>query len=211
MRAMHALLHTIVTAAEWLRAQGPGMLPVAFLFFVVTNAALVPASVLSVALGFVYGFVPGFMVAALARPSAGLLACVLSRSVLRSYVQGWADRHVLVAAVDRALSRGGMRVIVLLRLSPIISSTVVNWALGVTRVSLRDFTLGTALGIVPSTLAYAYIGSGLKAASEIIAERAPDPIQTMLFWFGLAATLGCVVVVSRLARRELLGEIASSS
>jgi uncharacterized membrane protein YdjX (TVP38/TMEM64 family) len=93
----------------------------------------------------------------------------------------------------------------------VISSTIVNWALGVTRVTLRDFVVGSALGVLPSTLAYAYIGSGLSKASEIVAERGSTPFQKALFWFGLGATVLCVAVVSRLAKRELLRELGEPS
>jgi uncharacterized membrane protein YdjX (TVP38/TMEM64 family) len=122
-------------------------------------------------------------------------------------VQKWADQHPIVSAVDRALSHGGVRVIALLRLSPLISSTIVNWVLGVTRVTLRDFAIGSMLGVLPGTLAYVYIGSGLKKASEIGMEREPDPVQRALFWGGLVATLAVVWVVSKLAKRELLKEL----
>jgi uncharacterized membrane protein YdjX (TVP38/TMEM64 family) len=185
---MHALMETFTHAVEWLRAQGPATLPLAFLVFVLANAAMAPASVLTVALGFVYGFVPGFLVAVLARPSAGIVACMVGRTLLRTRVQAVADRYPVFTAVDRALSSGGMRVIVLLRLSPLISSTVVNWLLGLTRVTLRDFAIGSALGIIPSTLAYTYLGSGLSAAREIFSERKEDPFHTALLVLGLIAT-----------------------
>lgn len=191
------------STVEWLRSQGPETLPLAFVVFVLANAALVPASVLTISLGFVYGFLPGFLTAALARPSAGLLACVACRWLLRGRVQPWADGMPIVAAVDRALSSGGVRVIALLRLSPLISSTIVNWVLGVTRVSLRDFAIGSALGVIPGTLAYAYIGSGLKAAAEITTEHDGGPAEKVLFWAGLLATLAVVHVVGKLAKREL--------
>jgi uncharacterized membrane protein YdjX (TVP38/TMEM64 family) len=200
---MHELGSALIGAVDWLRMQGPASLPLAFAVFVVANAALVPASALCVALGFVYGFWPGFAVAALARPSAAALACLLARKVARAHVQGWADRRPALLAIDRALAGGGLRIIVLLRLSPLISSTVVNWLLGVTRVSYRDFLLGSALGVLPGTLAYAYIGSGLEAARQIVADRPEAAYQRWLFWAGMAATLACVAVVSRLARREL--------
>jgi uncharacterized membrane protein YdjX (TVP38/TMEM64 family) len=200
----------VLEAVEWLRLQGAWTLPLSFMLFVVSNVALVPAGLLTVGLGFVYGFGPGFFVAWLARPSAGVVACVLCRTVLRGRVQAWADQRPLVAALDRALSGGGVRVIMLLRLSPLISSTLVNWLLGLTRVRLRDFALGSALGVLPGTLVYAYIGSGLKQASEIVAEHDAQPHQRALFWLGLLATLAVVFVISRLARRELLRELEST-
>ena len=47
----------------------------------------------------------------------------------------------------------------LLRLSPVVPFNVLNYAFGVTRVSLRDYVLASWIGMMPGTLMYVYLGS----------------------------------------------------
>ena len=49
-----------------------------------------------------------------------------------------------------------------LSLCPSYTLRYVNYALSVTDLSLRDYTLSTALGTLPGALLFTYIGEGIK-------------------------------------------------
>ena len=76
------------------------------------------------------------------------------------------------AAIERAVSARGRRIVFLLRLSPLIPFNFLNYALGLTTISLWDFTVA-ALGMIPSTILYAYAG---KVTGEALA-LAPRPVE----------------------------------
>jgi uncharacterized membrane protein YdjX (TVP38/TMEM64 family) len=93
---------------------------------------------------------------------------------------------------DAAVGAQGFRVVLLLRLSPLFPFNLLNYALGLTRVRLRDFVLASLPGMLPGTLLYVYLGSLVTSVSQLTSGQRPDsgPWGRVLFWGGLVATAG---------------------
>lgn len=64
-----------------------------------------------------------------------------------------------MARADRLLSEHGLGAVVAVRLVPVLPFTVINYTAGLTGVGLRHYLLGSALGMVPGSLAYAALGA----------------------------------------------------
>ena len=92
----------------------------------------------------------------------------------------------------------------LLRLSPAIPFSVLNYALGLTRVRFADYLAG-AIGMLPGTLLYVYSGKliGDVAALAGGASAPKGPAYWTLIAVGLLATLLVTWLVTRTARRAL--------
>jgi len=102
------------------------------------------------------------------------------------------------------VSARGRRIVFLLRLSPIVPFNFLNYALGVTRISVGDFLIASA-GMLPGAVMYAYAG---KVAGEALvlagqAELPKDASYYAILVAGLAATLAATAVITRTARRAL--------
>ena len=127
-------------------ALGPAIAPIAFmLLYAVAVVALVPASLLTIAGGAVFGFVRG--VAYLvwrsdARLDRGVSARPL-RGAPRSSSAGWPTMPRF-AAIERAVCAQGRRIVFLLRLSPVVPFNFLNYALGLTTISVWDFVIASA-------------------------------------------------------------------
>src|SRR5205814_867142 len=76
-----------------------------------------------------------------------------------------------IAAFDRAIGREGLKIVLLVRLSPIFPFTLLNYALGLTRVAVRDYVVGSLIGMLPGTLMYVYLGSLVTSLTELAAGR----------------------------------------
>jgi uncharacterized membrane protein YdjX (TVP38/TMEM64 family) len=197
--------------AEWAtsladRARGTGGLGVAVFFaaYVVATVVLLPGSLLTLAAGFAYGPVWGLAIASPASVAGATCAFLLGRTVLR----GWAARKVAASprarAIDAAVEREGFKLVLLLRLSPLIPFNLLNYALSVTRVRLAAYVLASFIGMLPVTALYVYLGSLAPAAAELsTASRSGGGTRTILYVVGLLATVAVVVIVTRTARRAL--------
>jgi uncharacterized membrane protein YdjX (TVP38/TMEM64 family) len=79
-----------------------------------------------------------------------------------------------------------------------------NYAFGVTGVSLKDYFLG-CIGMIPGTIMYVYIGSLAGSLARIGTEEQPSnpTVQWAIRIIGFIATVGVTVYVTRLARKAL--------
>jgi len=204
----------------WLggRWAGPGMLgvivdvrqwglvaPVAFmLLYAVSVVALVPASVLTMAGGAVFGLVRGVAFSFGGALLGSTVAFLLGRYVARRVIERKLATMPRFAAIDRAVSAQGRRIVFLLRLSPIVPFNFLNYALGVSRISIKDFVIASA-GTLPGAVMYAYAGkvTGEALALAGQAELPKNASYYAILVAGLAATLAATTVITRTARRAL--------
>jgi uncharacterized membrane protein YdjX (TVP38/TMEM64 family) len=189
---------------EWLAHAGPSGVAIYAAVFVLAAVCLVPGSILTVGAGVAYGLVWGTVIASIGGVAAATAAFLVSRTFGRGRVVRWAAADPRVAALDAAIGDHGLRLVILVRLSPLIPFNVLNYALGLTRVGLRDYALGSFVGMLPVTVLYVYIGSlaGPLAALARSTGRG-GPLGHAVSAIGLAATLAATWYVTRLARRAL--------
>jgi uncharacterized membrane protein YdjX (TVP38/TMEM64 family) len=194
--------------ADGLRRRGAAGVALFLAVSSVAEIAMVPGSWLTLAAGFAYGPFRGLLVALTASVLGSTAAFLLARTVLREWVTPAQERSVKLRALNNAVSRNGFRLILLLRLSPLIPFNVLNYALGLSDVSLGRYVLASTIGMIPATLMYAYLGSLATAATSLAEAGAHHGRQQVaLAIAGLAATVGAVVVVARAARRALEAEL----
>ena len=202
--ALLPLRHWTLSLVEWVHTLGPmGVVAYAFVYIAAT-ITLFPASLLTLAAGFLYGPLWGTLLVSPVSVLASTLAFLLGRSVARERIKHRIEQNPRFAAVDAAVGQNGFKVVFLLRLSPIFPFTLLNYALGLTRVRLRDFVLASFLGMLPGTFLYVYFGSSVASAAALAGGKAAGgPWQHVLFWGGLAATMLVVALVTRTARQAL--------
>ena len=174
--------------------------------YVVSAVALLPGAVLTLAAGFVYGPVLGLAIVSPVSVVAATCAFLLGRTVARDWIGRRVVHQPRFAAVDEAVGRQGFKIVALLRLSPLFPFNLLNYALGLTRVRLRDYVLASWLGMLPGTALYVYLGSLVTNVGELLSGRATgsQPVAARwLYWAGLAATVAVAVLVTRTARQAL--------
>lgn len=190
--------------ARWVESLGAWG-PLVFIGgYAAAAVALVPGSLLTLAGGAIFGLVRGttfvFAGALLGAVAAFLVARYLARSAVERRLAG----NPGFAAVDRAVAGEGRKIVFLLRLSPVFPFSLLNYALGLTRVRFADYLVGS-LGMLPGTLLYVYYG---KLAGDVaaLAGGAPMP-KDARYWtllgVGLVATVAVTAYVTRVARRAL--------
>lgn len=190
---------------EWIRATGAIGVLVYALVYVAATLLFLPGSLLTAGAGFVYGPLWGMLLVSPVSVLASTLAFGLSRSVARAPISRRMERHARFAAIDAAIGESGFKIVLLLRLSPIFPFNLLNYALGVTRVRLRDYVMASWLGMLPGTFLYVYLGSLVTNASELLSGDRPSAgiWSQVFYWVGFAATVLVIVLITRIARNAL--------
>jgi len=200
-RALAASLGAFTTWVQGLGAWGP----VAFIAgYVAACVAFVPGAILTLAAGAIFGLGRGvlyvFIGAVLGSSAAFLVARHLARRAIEKRVAG----NPKFAAIDQAIAREGLKIVLLLRLSPVFPFNLLNYGLGLTRVSFRDYLFGS-IGMIPGTVLYVYYGAALGSLAQIASGARPQggPAGAAVLVVGLLATIAVTVVITRAARRAL--------
>ena len=134
---------------------GP-LAPVAFVgLFVLGELAQIPSVLFVLAAGLVWPFWTALPIAFAGAMAAATVAFLVARHVLGKQI---ADR--LPSGWRRysdAIATNGMRAVAMIRLTTFLHPAM-HWVLAGSRVSLRDFLLGTLVGITPAVVLLVALG-----------------------------------------------------
>ncbi len=190
--------------ARWVETLGVWGPLVFVLAYAAASVLFVPGALLTLAGGAIFGLLNGTLYVFLAALLGSSAAFLVARYLARGWVEAQLAEHPRFAAIDRAVAANGLKITFLLRLSPVFPFNFLNYALGLTRVSFRDYLLA-GTGMLPGTLLYVYYGRVIGDVAALAGGAAPDRdagyyAVTLL---GLGATVAVTTVVTRMARRAL--------
>jgi uncharacterized membrane protein YdjX (TVP38/TMEM64 family) len=195
-----------------IRISGLGVLgPILFAgLYILACVLSLPGFILTLGAGAVFGVVTGFIAVSIGSTLGAACAFLIGRYLARDLVAGRIAGNEKFKAVDEAVGREGWKIVLLTRLSPIFPFNLLNYAFGLTKVSLKHYFFATWLGMIPGTVMYVYIGSlAGDLASLGGAGRTRTTGEWVLYGIGLLATLIVTVFITRLARKTLSAHISS--
>lgn len=190
--------------AQWVDQLGAWG-PLVFIFgYAVAVVAFVPGSLLTLAAGAIFGLGAGVLYVFIAALLGSSAAFLVARYVARGAIEHRLAGNARFAAIDRAVGAQGRRIVFLLRLSPAFPFTLLNYALGLTRVRFADYVIAS-VGMLPGTLLYVYYG---KLAGDVAALAGGAAVERgaeyyALLAVGLVATIAVTAVITRTARKAL--------
>lgn len=194
--------------AAWVETLGFWGPLVFILGYAAATVAFIPGSILTLAAGAIFGLAKGTLYVFLGATLGSTLAFLVARYLARGAIERRLESSPKFKAIDGAVAEEGLKIVFLLRLSPIFPYNLLNYALGLTRVSLRDYVIA-ALGMIPGTFLYVYYGKALGSLAAVAggAEVERGAGYWVVLAVGLLATLVVTTLVTRLAGRALSQEV----
>jgi uncharacterized membrane protein YdjX (TVP38/TMEM64 family) len=199
-------------ARDWISSLGPWAPLMFILIYAVACVFLVPGSALTLAAGALFGLVRGSLIVSAGATLGAAAAFLVGRHLARRWVEERLKNHPRFAAVELAVAREGWKVVLLTRLSPVFPFTLLNYAFGLTRVSLRDYLVASWIGMLPGTVLYVYLGTVSGAVVDAAGGGAAPiaPARWALLGIGLASTLAVTLLITRRARQALNDTVSRS-
>jgi uncharacterized membrane protein YdjX (TVP38/TMEM64 family) len=143
--------------------QWGGWAPAAFVvLWLIAPVLFVPGGPLTLAAGALFGPVWGAAYSLIGATVGASLAFLLARHVSGD----WAQRHARgrLAPIKAGVEVEGWRFVAFARLVPVIPFNLLNYALGLTRIRLREYVWATLFGMIPGAVGYAYLGHAGREA-----------------------------------------------
>ncbi|MEG3867738.1 TVP38/TMEM64 family protein [Microcoleus sp. MON2_D6] len=182
--------------------------PVAFVAtYNLATVLFVPGSVLTLGGGAIFGLWWGSVYVFAASILGAVFAFAIGRYLCRDRVVKYMESHPKFKALDRAVSQQGLKIVFLTRLCPLFPFNLLNYALGITQVSLKDYVLGS-FGMIPGTIMYVYSGSlvGEVAAigtQTVYANPQDSAVKWLINIISFLATVAVTVFITRIASKAL--------
>lgn len=176
--------------------------------YIIATLAFLPAAILTLGAGVIFGVIWGSLYVFIGATLGAVAAFLVGRYVARGWVKEKISSYKKFANIDQAVSKEGLKIVFLIRLSPLFPFNLLNYALGVTSVSLKDYFLAS-FGMIPGTIMYVYLGH-LAGDLALIGNKS-QPDNMILHWviqiIGLIATIAVTVYVTKIAKKALKEEI----
>ena len=131
------------------------------------------------------------------------LAMLLGRFVFKEYVTKLSMKYPLIKAIDKAIDSEGLKLIILLRLCPLIPFNAMNYLMGITSIQIRHYIIGN-FGMIPGTLTFVFIGTTISDIADAVQGK-NDQGTLILVLVIVGSILACVgiIQVSIVAKRFL--------
>lgn len=173
-----------------LYAENPLMFIALFVaFYILMTALNLPgATVLGLAAGGLFGAVTGTIIISFASSIGATLACLLSRYLLREWVQKKFGERL--KRVNEGVRTEGAFYLFSMRLIPVIPFFIINMVMGLTPIRLWTFYWVSQLGMLPGTAIYVNAGSQIAQIDSLGGILSPKVILSF-------ALLGVFPLISR--------------
>ncbi|MEL7451059.1 MAG: VTT domain-containing protein [Pseudomonadota bacterium] len=207
----------LLPVADWLQAAlnwAEGNRSISWLvylaMYVVASIIAFPTWILTIAGGYLFGAIGGVAAAAAGALAGSIATFLIARTIAYDWVHQRFASSPRFAAIDRAIGRKALVIVTLTRLSLVIPYNVLNYMYGLTAVRLRDYVLGTLVGMMPVLTLYVMVGRGARDLDAIFA----GDIDTgtggkVLLVAGLVFAVALVVLITRYATQTLKQELES--
>lgn len=213
LRFFH-LQQVVLDRLGWIELAGAKGPAVYFCLYLLAGVFMFPGVILTMAAGVLFGVVKGSLIVYLSSTASVTAAFLVSRYLARDFVLRKTAGNRMILLLDRAVGSEGWKIVGLTRLSPFFPYNLLNYAFGLTRVSLRDYVLASFFGMMPLSTFYVYLGSLAGSLVEMGVRdsgHSRTGVEWAVYGVGLIVTVIITVLVSRIARRALKETIQTES
>lgn len=174
---------SIQIMTEHLRQQGMWAWLIFICIYSLTTVLLFPGSVLTLVGGFLFGPIWGVVL----NMAGAMIGATLSFLLARYLAADWISRKLgrKLSIVMNGIENNGWQFVAVVRLLPILPFNFLNYALGLTKISLLQYSVASFIFMLPGCVAYTYLGH----LGEAVLSQKQDVVNKGLWCIGLFAVL----------------------
>jgi uncharacterized membrane protein YdjX (TVP38/TMEM64 family) len=140
-------------------AGGVGRVVLFGVVYALATVFFVPGVFLTLIGGLMFGPWLGTLIVSVSSVSGALMAFLIGRYVASNVIESFLNRRAWFKGLHDGLQKGGLGFVLFVRLVPLFPFNALNYACGLLPIRLRDFFIGSVIGMLPATFAYVYLGA----------------------------------------------------
>lgn len=165
---------------------------------------LLPGIAFTLGAGFLFGVVHGSTLIVCSETVGATIAFLVARYAAGESATAYLQKRAKLMHLSSALLAHGWRLIAVLRMIPFFPFKLSNYIFGLVPVSLRDYVLGTFIGLWPITIFNVYLGS---IAADLVslgdAGSLRSPFQWFVYAVGFSVSIAALLYLIKLSQRIL--------
>ena len=163
---LEALKNNRKTLAGFYETHQAACITIFICIYVIQTALSLPgAAILSISAGAIFGTVTGTICAVTGATIGATLAFLVTRYLFHDAVERRVGSRL--ARLNRELNERGLNYLLFLRLVPVFPFFLINLGAGLTRMPLKTFFFGTAIGIIPGGFVFCNAGANLASIASL--------------------------------------------
>jgi uncharacterized membrane protein YdjX (TVP38/TMEM64 family) len=176
------------------------------LLYIFATVLCIPGSILTLSAGVLFGVVHGSLLVSAGSTLGATAAFLTGRYITQKWVLKKIQVNGQFQTIDQAVSAKGWKIVILTRLTPALPFNFLNYAFGLTKISLPTYMFASWLGMIPATVMYVYIGSLSRDIATLETSQQPLTSTEWIFnFFGLGVTIALALYIARIAQ-QILGQ-----
>ncbi len=198
----------LIISLEWIKSFGI-FTPIIFgLIYILCTIFLISGAILTMGAGIIFGVIKGSIFVSISSTLGAISSFLIGRYLLRNWVSKKMEKYPKFQAVDAAVAKDGWKIVGLTRLSPLFPFVFLNYAFGLTKISLKDYFLASWIGMMPGTILYVYIGSLIGDIAAIGAGgREKSPIEWIFTIIGFIITIVVTIYITNISKKALSNKL----
>lgn len=190
------------------------------LFYILCVLLFLPGVILTIFAGYQHGVLIGTLLSCIGGTLGAMAAFYIGRFFLANRVRKWAEEATFLRNLTKVMDskNDGWKIVLLLRISPLTPYSLLNYLLSVTKISTWKYLVSTAIGMIPGTAMYCYLGTTAKNIKDVIIDNPKNPktqpnspkdinvdskTKMWIMIGGLILTIIIAVIITLVIRRAL--------
>lgn len=139
-----------------------------------------------------------------------VIGCFIVFSISRLLLKGMLfpifNKLKAFRALDRVLVKKGWKINILLRMSPIIPYNIMNYLLGVTSTSVKDYLIGLS-GFIPLVICYIFMGATIDDFTNYTLSKNNKAMELIILITSILMSIICILIITKIAKDVLDTEL----
>ena len=136
------------------------------LIYIFAIIFILPASWLSLLSGYLYGSYKGSFIVFMSAFLGASISFFIAKNFFSDKVRKLISKYKKFIIIESLLEKGGLKLIILTRLSPLFPFSILNYFYGLNGINYKDFAI-SLLCIIPGTFLYTSVGSLAKDIQDL--------------------------------------------
>jgi uncharacterized membrane protein YdjX (TVP38/TMEM64 family) len=144
--------------------------PVLFIaLYALATIAFIPGLIITMMSGLAFGPWWGTLIVSIGSTIGATLAFIIARYIARDSIEGFLSKQAWFSKFKNSIEENGFNFVIFVRLVPLFPFNGLNYACGLVPLKMKDYVIGSMIGMLPGTFAYVYLGAtGCQLIDSVI-------------------------------------------